>query len=367
MSDVLILTNRQPYFYLKFIQEIFGGLESEHSVRHVERENSVPVTTLLFFRTLLAERPAVAVVVGSGFASVFAVALGRLLPGTTVVFYHQDFTHQLLRDFDDAPMWRQELERVQEGVPLRLADVIGTMTPFHEQYLREKGIEAPFLRIPQGAYLDTFRPERGHDIRENLGIDADELAVCVMGSFNYAEKLDVIYGWTLLEAIAELDEDTPIVGVLIGGGDDTDYLKERIRELGIQDRVVMTGHVDHREIPDYLGAMDIAMLVKPDHPADKMTTTMKLPEYLAAGNYMIVDNNAHASEILDPECSSVLPYQGLKDESFPHRVAEELRELVADPDRVEDGQRHSRNLATERFDYEDHRERIAIELRRYIR
>lgn len=366
MSEVAVLTNRKPYFYVKFIEIIFEGLEEDHDVTHVTREDSVLQTTLAFLSTLLRGRPDMVIVVGSGFATFFSVVVGRLLPGTTVLFYHQDFTYQFMRDFKSVPRWRLWVEKLQEGVPLRVADIIGTMTPYHEQYLRQKGIYKPFVRIPQGAYLDEFSPEKGGQIREELDIDEDTLAICVVGSFNYAAKIDVIYGWVLLEALAQLDDDEPVVGVLIGGGEDQDYLEQRIQQLGIEEQTIQTGHIDHEKLSEYLGAMDVSMLVKPDHPADKMTTTMKLPEYLAAGTYLIADDHAHASTLLDADKASLLPYEGYKDEQFPERVATEIRNLVANPDRVSAGKEHSRHVAEAEFDYELLQDRIVEEIDKLI-
>jgi glycosyltransferase involved in cell wall biosynthesis len=225
------------------------------------------------------------------------------------------------------------------------------MSEYHERYLREKGIIKPFIRLPHGVYTDEFVPDIGADVRTDLGIDDDELAVGVVGTLNYSKKQGVGYGWTLIEAIAKLDESAPVKAVLIGGGDGLDYFKDRIQELGIEDKVVLTGHIQHEDLPSYLGALDVGVLVKPDHPADKMAPTMKLPEYLSAGLYVIADDNAFASTILNEECASLIRYDGIRDRQFPQSLAKELARLVADPDRVQRGQIHSRELAEEMFDY----------------
>jgi glycosyltransferase involved in cell wall biosynthesis len=365
MGDVLVATNRSPSFYTKFVRIVFSGLEADHDVTHLERRDDIFSTTVAFVLAILRKRPDVLVVVGSGFASVFACAAGKLVPGVTVLFYHQDFTYQHMRDFKDASWLRVQIERIQEGWPLYIADVLGTMTEYHERVLREKGLGQPFVRIPQGAYLDEFHPDKGDDTRQRLGIGEDDVAVCIMGTFNYAPKQDIIYGWTLLEALAELD-DAPVTGVFIGGGNGMDYLEERIDELGIRDQVVLTGRVDHEELPDLLGAMDASILVKPDHPADKMTTTMKLPEYLSAGTYMVADDHAYASTILDEDRASLLPYEGIRDDAFPARLAEELRRLAADRDQLNAGKNHSREVAEEVFDYHEIQARLAREIGEYV-
>ena len=363
MTRVLVLTNRKPGFFQKFSRRVFGDVESEYEVTYVDREGTIPETTIRFLLSLLRARPDLVWIAGSGFATFWTCLVGRFLPGTTIVFYHNDFTYQHMRDFKDIPWWRLQVERIQEGGPLRLCDIVGTMTEYHEQYLERKGIDKPFFKIPHGVGTDEFRPGEGQK-RDELDID-DRLAVGVMGTFNRSEVHDVMYGWTLVEALAYLD-DVPVVGVFIGGGEDLEHLRSRAEELGVSDSVILTERVPHVELPKYLAALDVAVLVKPDHPADKMTTTMKLPEYLAAGNYIVADDHAFAATVLDSDRSSLLSYAGIKDESFPERLADELRALESDPDRITAGKEHSREVATTRFDYDNIREDVLARVRSLV-
>lgn len=351
MSDVLVLTNRIPDFFQKFSREVFHDVEEQHEVTYVDRDESLLGTTYRFLRAVVTTNPDLVWVAGSGFATFFVTFFGKLLPQTTVVFYHNDFTYQHMRDFKEVGTVRLTIERIQERGPLELCDVVGTMTPYHEEYLREKGIRKPFFRIEHGVHTDTFKPGIGGEKREELGFAEDDLVVGVIGTFNRSRITGVMYGWTILEALAHVDSDE-IKGLFVGGGEDLDYLESRAEELGVQDRVTVTGSVPHELLPEYVSTLDVAVLVKPDHPADKMTTTMKLPEYLAAGTYLIADDHAYASTILDPERASLLQYDGIKDEAFPERMAAELDTLVEDKDRVEAGKEYSREVALERFDYE---------------
>lgn len=359
MVDVLVLTNREPDFFQKFSRCVFGDVESEYDVSYVDRKGSVLETTIRFLLMLIRSRPDLIWVAGSGFATFWTCFFGRLLPGTRVVFYHNDFTYQHMRDFKDIPWWRLQIERIQEMGPLLFCDIVGTMTEYHESYLNQKGIDKPFFKIPHGVDTSEFRPD-GRQKREELGID-NQLVVGVMGTFNRSEVHNIMYGWTLIEALAHL-KNTPVIGLFIGGGEDLEYLRSRAEELGISDSVILTGRVPHVEIPEYLSTIDVSLLIKPDHPADKMTTTMKLPEYLAAGNYIIADDHAFAATVLDPQRASLLSYEGIKDESFPERLADEIQTLASDPTRLEAGKKHSREVAVSQFQYDDIREHVLKEV-----
>jgi len=112
MSRVLVLTNRRPAFFQEFSREIFADVAAAHDVTYGDRGDSLLRTTVRFLRLLVTLRPDLVWIAGSGFTTVFVCFVARLLPGTTVVFYHNDFTYQFMRDFKDVPRWRLLVERI---------------------------------------------------------------------------------------------------------------------------------------------------------------------------------------------------------------------------------------------------------------
>lgn len=363
MADVLVLTNRSHEPFNEFVEKIFEKAVKEFDIAFVERGPNPISTAASFIAAIVRHRPAILWVIGSGFASVFATVAGKLVPATTVVFFHNDFTYLHMRDVatHDVSRLRLLAERIQEGVPLHLADVIVTMSDYHESYLRQKGLYQPFLRIPHGVDINQFHPTKNEEVRTELGID-DQLAVGIIATFNWSDVHDIGYGWSLVEALQHLD-DEPVIAAFIGGGPGVDRLQERAEELGVTDSVVFTGRVPHYRVPAIAAALDVGILVLTNHPADMMKPTMKLPEYLASGMYVVADDHGVASTLLDEEAASLLPYEGLRDEAFPERLADELRHLVEEPARLERGARHSREVAESHFAYEHLQERVRDWLR----
>ena len=116
--------------------------------------------------------------------------------------------------------------------------------------------------VPCGVDLDRFRPVGKALAREKLGLDPDESVVLYVGRFAALKGID-----RLLEATAHLKRRRDLRLMLVGGdGEQTPESRELIslsRRLGILDRVIFAGRVDHEDMPLYYSAADV--LVLPSH------------------------------------------------------------------------------------------------------
>lgn len=92
--------------------------------------------------------------------------------------------------------------------------------------------------------------------RERLGLESGSTVVVTTGRIHWAK------GWAfLLDAFVRfLDEDPSAKMVFVGDGEDRCRLEARAMELGISDRVIVTGHVDPTLVAEYLRASDLFVL-----------------------------------------------------------------------------------------------------------
>lgn len=359
MVDILVLNNRSHEPIEEFLRKIFQKTSNNFDVKFIDRNWGLILTTLEFIINLLRTKPNAVWVVGSGFSSFFSVLLGKFIPGTTVVFFHNDFTYLRMRDIytsNEIGWVRLQVEKIQEGGPLYMADQIVTMSDYHEDYLTEKGVSKPFIRVPHGVNVDEFNPNIKSNLRSEWMANND-LLVGIVATFNWSKSKDIGYGWSLVESLQYL-QDEPVTGVFIGEGDGIEHLQRRAEELGVTDSTVFTGRVSHEEIPKYMATLDVGILVLTDHPADRMKPTLKLPEYLASGLYIVCDDNGVAASILDDCCSSILPYDGIRDGDFPKKLGEELQSLCLDSQRLAKGSNYSREIAEDYFAYEKLQETV---------
>ena len=139
--------------------------------------------------------------------------------------------------------------------------------------------------VSWGANADRFRPDiDGQGVRQRLGWSAEQVVVAYTGSFQPWHGLTV-----LVRAAARLREFDSFRFLLIGGGHEEAAIRALINELGLQDRIVITGKVPYDEVPEYLAAADVAVApFEPSRhaPSSGKTFTLdplKIFEYLAMG------------------------------------------------------------------------------------
>lgn len=95
----------------------------------------------------------------------------------------------------------------------------------------------------------SFRKELDGDIKAELGLD-EKFIIGHIGNFSKAKNYPFI-----LEVFSRLLEKKPdSMLVLVGKNESNPWVEERIKELGIQDSVIVTGV--RSDIPDLLKAMD---------------------------------------------------------------------------------------------------------------
>jgi glycosyltransferase involved in cell wall biosynthesis len=94
----------------------------------------------------------------------------------------------------------------------------------------------------------------------------------------------------MVEAFASVVSEQPVTRLLlVGDGSEREVIERRARELGVADRVILTGMVRDRErVRDYLGAATVALLAyRIDQVGRASVSPIKLMEYLAAGRAVV--------------------------------------------------------------------------------
>jgi hypothetical protein len=126
-------------------------------------------------------------------------------------------------------------------------------TPTAARLLRTWGFRGPVEVVPQmGVDPERFRPDLGARERVRSRLRLDGFVVGFVGRLIPEKGVHL-----LLEAVRDL----PAVRVLIvGGGPEEERLRRRAAELGIADRVRITGAVASVAVPEYMAALDVLVL-----------------------------------------------------------------------------------------------------------
>jgi glycosyltransferase involved in cell wall biosynthesis len=199
--------------------------------------------------------------------------LARTLGVPSVVFVPAPLVWQAREWGVRRPGWSWWAEVAGERTPLRGADVVACGSEAVAEQVRRIGVDDRHIVItPTGADLDLFESLPDRDlVRHRLGLD-DRFVVGWVGSFRRFHALE-----QAVDALVGLDRATLL---LVGDGPERAELERRARARGVA--LVCTGTVPHDDVPGYLAAMDVGLvLASRDGPFHY--SPLKLAEYLAAG------------------------------------------------------------------------------------
>lgn len=184
-------------------------------------------------------------------------------------------------DLDDG--WRSKREVWRYNAAIRLADRfcdgITVITPMLGETVKPhlKRIKGELGVWTSGVCLEHFEPE-GVSMREALSL---------------GEKKVLLYHGTLspnrglqdaIRALALLKDRYPeLVFLIVGDGKGKQELESLATSMNLTDRVIFTGKVPYSDVPKYVRTADISILPFPDIVWWRVSSPIKLMEYLVMG------------------------------------------------------------------------------------
>jgi len=179
----------------------------------------------------------------------------------------------------------------------------------------ESDVTVVYNGVDREAFSPEMRAGRRTTARTELGLDANEIAILLVGTGFERKGLK-----TLIRAAGILNTEKPAcrIRVLVVGSGKTDEYKAGATELGIAERLVWVGRAD--DIAKHYAAADIFVLPTTYDPFANCTM-----EALACGLPVVTTYTNGVSEILkDKEDAFIIePNDSIA-------LAERLRELVED-------------------------------------
>lgn len=206
-------------------------------------------------------------------------------------------------------------DRAAEGIPRRRSTPTATILPG----------------------IDLARAGRGDGARARaeLGIPSDAPVLAMFGRLTYLKNQP-----DLVRAMAVVSEEFPDVRAVICGGYGETGNGHRVRalrrELGIEDRVLMTGFVPDQLRDDIMAAADIVV-----HLARRESFGLAVVEAMASGTAVVAADASGPRSLIEDGVTGVLVPVG----DVP-RLVEALGALLRDPDRrAELGRRAAESAA----------------------
>jgi glycosyltransferase involved in cell wall biosynthesis len=319
-------------------------LAARHEIETYYRDGRKLTAIGGFAARLWRFRPDVCYVLDMGYSGVAGAALYRSLRGRRLIIDTGDAITALARSLGRGRVG-VALTALLERFGMHMADRLVVRGSYHQEWCARHGIAADF--IPDGVEIAMFAPRPVPELRRRFDLDGS-FTIGVMGSSVWNPRLETCYGDDLVELIYMLRESR-VRGIMIGSGSGIPILQQRCRRYGIEERVHFVGHLPYEELPDYLSLFDVALSTQTNDLVGQVRTTGKLPLYLAAGRYVLASNVGEAACLLPPEM--LVDFAGQADQTYPCKLAERVRGLMAEPERLERG-RQLCELARTHFDYD---------------
>ena len=170
-------------------------------------------------------------------------------------------------------------------------------SPHVMRLLEEYGVTQPMEIIPTPVRLDAFGRGEGDWVRQKHGLGAGERVLVYVGRL--ALEKDIPF---LLRAFRRvLAQERGCKLLLVGSGPEEKHLRRLVEELGIGERVVFAGYVEHVQVPDYLAAADLFTLTSWSE-----VQPLSVLEALAAGLPAVAVRTWATEELLTPGVDGVL-------------------------------------------------------------
>jgi glycosyltransferase involved in cell wall biosynthesis len=325
--------------------QLSGRLPSSWDIKLAFREGKLG-SILKFIHAAFTFRPDVVFVVKMAYSGVVAGVVARCLFCRALICDTGDLAYELAKSTGRYSSFQLELIRRTEQLALKVSDAIVTRGSYHATMLLNQGIRRVEF-IPDGVDLIAERPAE-ESVRSELNLGSD-LVIGMVGHMQWSERHRMCYGWDIVEALAYL-KDLPVRALLIGDGDGLQKLEQRALELGVKDKVIFLGRKPRSDLARYLASMDVCISTQSADVVGMVRTTGKLPLYLAHGKYVIATNVGEARNVLE-SVGRLLPYEGVRDDNHPARLAAHVRELVANRKKLE-VKKAARDVAMKHFDYQ---------------
>jgi len=149
------------------------------------------------------------------------------------------------------------LRRQQIVSALSRADKVIAVSMALKERLIEIGVPAANIAvISNGVDAELFQPMERKECRKELDLPLDRKVVLFVGNFAPVKGVDI-----LVDAFGELMRlRSDAILVLVGDGPLEAMLRDKVKVLGISQKVVFAGRVTHDMIPVYMNSADVFTL-----------------------------------------------------------------------------------------------------------
>ena len=214
----------------------------------------------------------------------------------------------------------KHIGRLIEKSHTRLADAVVVVSNNLKKYFNVyDGRPGRIEVVTNGADPDRFSLAiSGNEIVAHYGLEK-KVVIGFIGSFSAWHGVK-----NLTSLIQEITaEFSDVTFLLVGsGGDKMPEMRAFVEKNNLQKNVVLTGHVEYDNMPNYIAAMDVVLAPYPDLPFFYYSP-VKMYEYMALGKPIVTTRIGQIAEVLSDGNNAALCEPGDTD-----GMIERVRALV---------------------------------------
>ena len=235
------------------------------------------------------------------------------------------------------------------------ADVIQVISSFLGEWAKRRNFKGPMELISNGANPKNLYPEYSQEevdtLKKTLGKKEGDVYLLNAARLVHQKANDDV-----IRAMALLPEN--IHFILIGAGPDEEMLKEVAKENGVLERVKFIGQLDRNDVPKYRNQTIADIFVCPSRSEGLGNSFLSA---MAARLPVISTQEGGLSEFIfdkkhNPDKE---PTAWVVDKDNPEQIAEAVRDIINNPDKVKEITETSRAMVFEKYNWDN----IAKEMR----
>lgn len=342
MSILFIVNDSQNSISGRRVRNLIKYFTKFSDCEVLYRDNNAKIRSIFsFLHKIIASRPRIIYLEQIAYSGCIAILLARLFVRFKFIFCVSDAYAELAKSNHNKIL--AFLASLLEKFSLGQADLLLTCSPLHASWLKEKFKGKAIDFIEHGVDIEIFKPMTQIKLRSGLGF-SDSLVLGLVGSLAWSKRYNFCYGWDVIEALRLL-KDLNIKALIVGGGSGLDQLKEKAKLYGIEEKVVFTDKIPYQSIPNYINCFDVCISTQSNDLVGLLRCPTKLSEYMACGKYIISTDVGYATLYVN-RVGKLLPYYGVKDNTYPKRLSEHLRYVYYNREELEKG-KEGINIAKE--------------------
>jgi D-inositol-3-phosphate glycosyltransferase len=267
------------------------------------------------------------------------VYMSSYLAGKVAKRYKKPFVLTQHNTFIDYQSWLNTIEHLNDltigKAVLNDADRIIVVSNKTRDYVRRLGAEKTKISvIYNGVDTDYFHPANKMESRKKLGLPKNRKIILSVRRLVYKNGLG-----TLIESVPLVARNHPdTLFVVAGKGPSRKLIEDRIKELGIEDNIKLTGFVPDKLLPMYYDAADYFVLPS----ASGEGLPLVLLEAMSSGLPVLATKVGGTPEIINhmkdgvlvpprnPELMAEAMSKLLSEEELGAAIGEEARRIVVD-------------------------------------